>query len=125
MTDVPAPAAADAPPPALPRRLRQAVMHAFARLLFGRDTTAELIAERERLSAELARRLSELYSLQELAHVLSASLRFDRVVAEVARYAMRALDATGAAVLRAPEHGRAFEVRSAKGVLAGHLHRII
>ena len=125
MTDAPPPAVIGASGRPLARRLNQLVGHWLTRLLLGRDTTADLIAERERLSAELARRLSELYSLQELAHVLSASLRFDRVVAEVARYAMRALDATGAAVFLAPEHGGAFEVRSAKGVLAAHLHRTL
>jgi two-component system NtrC family sensor kinase len=125
MTDVDAPAVTGLPQRPLHRRIGLLVSHWLTRLLLGRDTTAELIAERERLSAELARRLSELYSLQELAHVLSASLRFDRVVAEVARYAMRALDATGAAVILAPEHGGTFEVRSAKGVLSGQLGRVI
>ncbi len=124
MTDAPLPpAGAGAPPAPLHRRLARSFGHGLARLLLGRDTTAELIADRERLSAELSRRLGELYSLQELAHVLSASLRFDRVVAEVARYAMRALDATGAAVVLAPEHGGSFEVLAAKGVLAPFLHR--
>ena len=84
------------------RRLFTAAANAFARTLLGRDPTEALVADRERLSAELARRLGELYSLQELAHVLSASLHFDRVVVEVARYAMRALDASGAVVLLAP-----------------------
>jgi len=115
----------DAPRAPLPRRLLQMIGHAITRLLLGRDTTSELLADRERLSAELSRRLGELYSLQELAHVLSASLRFDRVVAEMARYAMRALDATGAAVVLAPEHGGTFDVLAAKGVLAPYLHRAI
>ena len=95
------------------------------RTVFGRDSMEELVADRERLSGELTRRLGELYSLQELAHVLSASLRFDRVVVEVARYAMRALDASGAVVLLAPEHGGDFEVVAAKGVLAPHVDRRI
>jgi two-component system NtrC family sensor kinase len=98
---------------------------ALERVLFGRDITAELLTDRERLAAELTRRHAELFSLQELAAVLSASMRFDRVVAEVARYAMRALDASGSAVLLAPDEGGAFEVVAAKGVLANHLHRRI
>ena len=107
------------------RRLVPWVAGGFARTLFGRHPVEELVADRERLSGELTRRLGELYSLQELAHVLSASLRFDRVVVEVARYAMRALDASGAVVLLASEHGGDFEVVSAKGVLAPHLGRRI
>ncbi|MFI5037743.1 MAG: hypothetical protein ACHP93_04615, partial [Solirubrobacterales bacterium] len=91
-----------------------------ARLLLGRDVVAELQSERERLSADLSRRLVELNSLQELSQALSASLRFDHVVAEVARYAMRALDGSGAVVLLAPEDGGAFEVAAANGSLAPH-----
>lgn len=122
---VPAPQAAppEAAPSPWPRRLLHRALRAAARIVLGRDITAELRADRERLSRQLAQRLGELYSLQELAHVLSASLRFDDVTAEVARYAMRALDATGAVVLLAPEHGGAFEVVAAKGVLAGQAQR--
>ncbi len=109
--------------PGLARRVAAALSSFATRILFGRDVAVDLRADRERLSSELSRRLSELYSLQELTHVLSASLRFDTVVAEVARYAMRALDASGAAVLLAPEHGGAFEVVAAKGFLAVHLQQ--
>jgi two-component system NtrC family sensor kinase len=97
----------------------------FVARLFGRKFVAELQSERERLSADLSRRLVELNSLQELSQALSASMRFDHVVAEVASYAMRALDGSGAAVLLAPEDGGAFEVAAANGSLAGHLHRRI
>src|SRR5258708_3370658 len=97
----------------------------FVARLFGRDIVAELESERERLSADLSRRLIELKSLQELSQALSASLRFDHVVAEVASYAMRALDGSGAVVLLAPEDGGAFEVVAAQGSLASHLHRRI
>ena len=127
MTAAPVPAGESAPAltPALPwhQRLWRRMARALARVVLGRDLTAELQAERHRLSVELSRRLGELYSLQELAHVLSASLRFDDVVAEVARYAMRALDASGAVVLLAPEDGRTFDVVAAKGVLAGQQQR--
>src|SRR3989454_325240 len=52
--------------------------------------------ERRRTADELNRRLSELFSLQELAYVLSESLQLDRIVEQVVRYAMRFLDARGA-----------------------------
>src|SRR3954465_8535100 len=45
---------------------------------------------------ELNRRLSELFSLQELSYVLSDSLELDRIVEQVVRYAVRFLDAQGA-----------------------------
>ncbi len=121
MTAPARPGAASPAAPSLPRRLASAIAGFFARLLYGRDVPADLRADRERLAGELSRRLAELYSLQELTHVLSASMRFDTVVAEVARYAMRALDASGAVVLLAPEQHGAFEVVAAKGYLAEHL----
>jgi two-component system NtrC family sensor kinase len=52
--------------------------------------------ERRRGAEELNRRLSELFSLQELSYVLSDSLELDRIVEQVARYATRFLDAQGA-----------------------------
>jgi two-component system NtrC family sensor kinase len=52
--------------------------------------------ERRRAAEELNRRLSELFSLQELSYVLSDSLELDRIVEQVARYATRFLDAQGA-----------------------------
>src|ERR1044072_2401173 len=52
--------------------------------------------ERRRAAEELNRRLSELFSLQELSYVLSESLELDRIVEQVVRYAVRFLDAQGA-----------------------------
>src|SRR5947208_16834855 len=52
--------------------------------------------ERQRAAEELNRRLSELFSLQELSYVLSDSLELDRIVEQVVRYAVRFLDAQGA-----------------------------
>jgi len=52
--------------------------------------------ERRRAVEELNRRLSELFSLQELSYVLSDSLELDRIVEQVVRYAVRFLDAQGA-----------------------------
>jgi two-component system NtrC family sensor kinase len=79
---------------------------------------AMAVAERDRAAAELSRRLGELYSLQELTHVLSSSLQLDHVVAEVARYAMRFLDGAGAAVLLASEEGGVLRVVAADGTLS-------
>jgi two-component system NtrC family sensor kinase len=81
---------------------------------------AAVVAERDRAATELSRRLGELYSLQELTHVLSSSLRLEHVVGEVARYAMRFLDGAGAAVLLAPEEGAPLRVAAAEGTLAAH-----
>jgi two-component system NtrC family sensor kinase len=87
-----------------------------------RRVQAEATAERDRVAAELSRRLGELYSLQELTHVLSLSLQFDHVVAEVTRYAMRFLEGTGAAVVLAPEESSAaLRVVAAEGSLTPHL----
>src|SRR2546430_15051837 len=54
--------------------------------------------ERQRAAEELNRRLSELFSLQELSYVLSDSLELDRIVEQGVRYAVRFLDARGAPV---------------------------
>ena len=59
--------------------------------------------DRRRAADELNRRLSELFSLQELAFILSGSLQLDRIVEQVVRYAMRFLDAQGALVALAPD----------------------
>ena len=52
--------------------------------------------ERRRAAEELNRRLSELFSLQELSYVLSDSIELGRIVGQVVRYAVRFLDAQGA-----------------------------
>ncbi len=83
------------------------------------DELAAVRLERDRLSEELARRLAELTSVQELTHILSSSLQLDRVVSEVAAFAMRVCDATGAAVVLTTEDGQALEVFAAEGTL-GH-----
>src|SRR5881394_1348365 len=59
--------------------------------------------ERRRAAEELSRRLSELFSLQELSYVLSDSLELDRIVEQVVRYAVRFLDAQGALLALAGE----------------------
>src|SRR5947199_8227833 len=59
--------------------------------------------DRRRAADELNRRLSELFSLQELSFILSGSLQLDRIVEQVVRYAMRFLDSQGALVALAPD----------------------
>src|SRR5207237_862404 len=59
--------------------------------------------DRRRAADELNRRLSELFSLQELSYILSGSLQLDRIVEQVVRYAMRFLEAKGALVALAAD----------------------
>ncbi|MDP3909246.1 MAG: ATP-binding protein [Gemmatimonadales bacterium] len=76
--------------------------------------------ERRRGAEELNRRLSELFSLQELSYVLSDSLELDRIVEQVARYATRFLDAQGALLALvgdAPDDP--LRVVAAEGTLSG------
>src|SRR3989440_635734 len=61
--------------------------------------------DRRRAADELNRRLSELFSLQELSYILAGSLQLDRIVDQVVRYAMRVLGAHGALVARAAARG--------------------
>ncbi|MGH7567717.1 MAG: hybrid sensor histidine kinase/response regulator [Gemmatimonadales bacterium] len=90
---------------------------AWARRLQHRLDQSE--AERRRTADELNRRLSELFSLQELSYVLSDSLQLDRIVEQVVRYAMRFLDARGALVALADEAaGAPLHVAAAEGTLA-------
>src|ERR1051326_3343548 len=77
--------------------------------------------ERRRAAEELNRRLSELFSLQELSYVLSDSLELDRIVEQVVRYAVRFLDARGALLALVGDTGAAGEplyVAGAEGTLA-------
>src|SRR6266545_7334562 len=75
--------------------------------------------ERRRASGELSRRLSELFSLQELSYVLSDSLELDRIVDQVVRYAVRFLDAQGALLALVGEASTdPLQVAAAEGTLA-------
>src|SRR6266480_7397157 len=75
--------------------------------------------ERRRAAEELNRRLSELFSLQELSYVLSDSLELDRIVEQVARYAVRFLDAQGALLALVGEGPNdPLRVAAAEGTLA-------
>ena len=75
--------------------------------------------ERRRAAEELNRRLSELFSLQELSYVLSDSLELDRIVEQVVRYAVRFLDARGALLaLMGEALSDPIQVAAAEGTLA-------
>ena len=75
--------------------------------------------ERRRAAEELNRRLSELFSLQELSYVLSESLELDRIVEQVVRYAVRFLDAQGALLaLLGDAPSEPLRVAAAEGTLA-------
>jgi len=75
--------------------------------------------DRRRTADELNRRLSELFSLQELSYVLSDSLQLDRIVEHVVRYAMRFLEAKGALVALTGERAsEPLTVAAADGTLA-------
>src|SRR6266513_1793403 len=76
--------------------------------------------ERQRAAEELNRRLSELFSLQELSYVLSDSLELDRIVEQVVRYAVRFLDAQGALLaLVGDAPGDPIHIAAAEGTLSG------
>ena len=76
-------------------------------------------SERRRAADELNRRLSELFSLQELSYVLSDSLELDRIVEQVVRYAVRFLDAQGALLALVGDGPRdAILVAAAEGTLS-------
>src|SRR5229473_2922796 len=75
--------------------------------------------ERRRAAEELNRRLSELFSLQELSYVLSDSLELDRIVEQVVRYAVRFLDARGALLaLLGDAPSDPLQIAAAEGTLA-------
>lgn len=75
--------------------------------------------QREEIAAQLDRRISELFSLQELSYVLSESIQLDRIVEQVVRYAGRFLQAEGAALILLEGEGPSAGLRiaAAEGVL--------
>jgi two-component system NtrC family sensor kinase len=84
----------------------------------GRRRLRESEFKCEQLASQLDRRISELFSLQELSYVLSESIQLDRIVEQVAKYAGRFLQADGAIVVLADdESGRRLRVAGASGSL--------
>jgi two-component system NtrC family sensor kinase len=86
-------------------------------LLRSRRSTREAEAKADQLAVQVDRRISELFSLQELSYVLSESIQLDRVVDQVAKYAARFLQADGAVVVLAEMEGRVLRVVAASGSL--------
>ena len=88
-------------------------------LMLRRANQATALAEQrcEDTAAQLDRRISELFSLQELSFILSESLQLTRVVDQVARYAARFLQAEGALIVLADSATSTLKVVAAEGVL--------
>ncbi len=80
-----------------------------------RARTAEAQAKSDQLATQVDRRISELFSLQELSYVLSQSIQLDRIADQVAKYAARFLQADGAIVVMA--EGDLLRVVAATGTL--------
>jgi two-component system NtrC family sensor kinase len=84
----------------------------------GRRRAREAEGKTDALASQLDRRISELFSLQELSYVLSESIQLDRIVDQVARYAGRFLQTDGAIVVLADDdQGRHLRVVAATGIL--------
>ncbi|HEX6616441.1 MAG TPA: ATP-binding protein [Gemmatimonadales bacterium] len=91
----------------------------------GRRRLRDAETRSDQLASQLDRRISELFSLQELSYVLSESIQLDRIVDQVVRYAGRFLQADGAIlVLTDDEHGRALRVAGATGSLEALLGKV-
>ena len=87
-------------------------------ILRGRRRLRDSESKCDQLASQLDRRISELFSLQELSYVLSESIQLDRIVDQVAKYAGRFLQADGAIVVLADdEQGRFLRVAGAAGTL--------
>ncbi len=80
-----------------------------------RARAREAQARADQLAAQVDRRISELFSLQELSYVLSQSIQLDRIADQVAKYAARFLQADGAIVVLA--EGEQLRVVAATGTL--------
>src|SRR3954462_6593006 len=89
----------------------------------GRRRLRESELKSEQLASQLDRRISELFSLQELSYVLSESIQLDRIVDQVARYAGRFLQTDGAIVVLDDERGGRLRVVAATGTLEPLLGR--
>jgi two-component system, NtrC family, sensor kinase len=86
-------------------------------LLRSRQRAREAEAKADQLAVQVDRRISELFSLQELSYVLSESIQLDRVVDQVAKYAARFLQADGAIVVVVENEGKLLRVVAGSGTL--------
>ena len=75
--------------------------------------------QREEIAEQLDRRISELFSLQELSYILAESIQLERIVEQVSRYTARFLRCEGAALvlLEGEGPGALLRVVSADGSL--------
>ena len=93
------------------RRARRSSGSFWVAIARGRRRLREPESKSDQLASQLDRRISELFSLQELSYVLSESIQLDRIVDQVAKYAARFLQADGAIVVLADdERGRRLRV---------------
>ena len=84
----------------------------------GRRRLRDSEAKCDQLATQLDRRISELFSLQELSYVLSESIQLDRIVDQVTKYAGRFLQTDGAIVALADDdEGRRLRIVAAAGTL--------
>jgi len=75
------------------------------------------VEERGELAQQLDRRISEIFSLQEMSYVVAESLQTERIAEQVARYAIRFLVSEGAAVALTDLGGQQLTVVAAEGTL--------
>ena len=94
--------------------LAATVLLAISRL--ERQVVAAQARETE-AARQLDRRISELFSLQELSYVLAESIELERIAEQVARYAARFLQAEGALVALVDEETGALRAIAATGDL--------
>lgn len=87
-------------------------------LVQARHRLRSLDDERRSLARQVDRRINEIFSLQELSYVLAESLQSERIAGQVTRYALRFLNAEGAAVLLTNEADGSLQVAAAEGSLA-------
>jgi two-component system NtrC family sensor kinase len=87
-------------------------------LLGRRRSSKRITADTEQHSAELARRLNNLQSLQELSFSLSESLQLDRLVEQVVKYLSRSIDSDGVLVAVTGGERHVLEIVAAHGTLA-------
>jgi two-component system, NtrC family, sensor kinase len=89
----------------------------FGVVIRSQEQVRKAQARSDQLALQLDRRISELFSLQELSYVLSDSMQPERIVDQVTRYAARFLQADGALVALVESEGRGLRVAAASGSL--------
>jgi len=93
--------------------------------LGGARARAALRDDLDALQAELARRVEEVFSLQELSFVLSESLQPTRIAERITGYVERFMHVGGAVVALTAEDGHTLRVAAAVGALRSLKGRVI